>query len=159
MAVQTLRTDVLRNYELGTEILFGKTGNANSYMGIGWSSCQSNYCWTMGNIAELTLPVEMGNTDLEFQVRFKPFIDEIKSPQQRIGVSVNGTQLTEWLVSNHEPQNQSLIIPAELAQGEALQIRFHFPDAVSPKELGLSIDTRPLGIAMQYLRVDTLKDN
>ena len=145
-------------YELGTEIQFGMTGNADTFMGIGWSACQPGYCWTTGNQADLTLPIDKVTTDLQLQVRFKPYVKEIGLPQQRIGVSVNGTQLTEWLVSRFVVQDASVRIPAELAQGEDLQIRFHFPDAVSPLALGIGADSRILGMSVYTLRIDELSN-
>ncbi len=145
-------------YELGTEIKFGMTGNADSFMGIGWSACQPAYCWSNGKQADLTLPIDKVTTDLQLQVRFKPYVNETKLPQQRIGVFVNGTQLTEWLVSRYAIQDASVRIPAELAQGENLQIQFHFPDAVSPSDLGVGADTRILGISARTLRIDVLSN-
>jgi len=146
------------HYELGTEIQFGMIGNADLFMGIGWSACQPDYCWSTGNQAALTLPIDKVTTDLQLQVRFKPYVNEIKLPQQRIGVFVNGTQLTEWLVSRYAIQDASVRIPAELAQGENLQIRFYFPDAVSPKALGIGADTRALGMSVNTLRIDVLSN-
>jgi len=144
------------HYELGTEIRFGMTGNADPFMGIGWSVCQSTYCWTTGNLAELSLPINKVTTDLILQARFIPFVDELKDLQQRIGVSVNGTRLTEWIVSRKEVQNATIRIPSQLAQGEILRIKFHFPDAVSPKSVELGGDERLLGFALTTLRIDAL---
>jgi len=146
------------HYELGTEIKFGMTGNADPFMGTGWSVCQSIYCWSNASLASLNLPVDGATTDLMLHVRIRPFVDEIKVPRQRVGVSVNGTHLTEWSVSLDKFQNVSVRIPAELTGGDALQIGFHFPDAVSPSSLELGGDKRLLGIAIARLRVDQLND-
>jgi hypothetical protein len=148
----------ISRYEVGNEILFGMTGNADSFMGVGWSACQDDYCWSVGNLADINLPIEKVTTDLMLQVRFKPFLDKIKAPQQRIGVAVNGTLLTEWLVSRFDFQSASVRVPKELARGDTLQISFHLPDAVSPKALDLGWDGRLLGIAINTLRVDVLND-
>ncbi len=147
------------HFQLGTELQFGLTGNADSFMGAGWSACQADYCWTIGNQTELVLPIDKVTTDLELQIYFKPFVNESKAHQQRIGVSVNGTQLTEWLVSSFTFQDASVRIPVELAQREELQISFHFPDAASPKTLGLGADARILGMAVRSLHVDAISNN
>lgn len=147
------------HYDLGTEIQFGMAGNADAFMGVGWSRCHSNYCWTVGNDVSVNLPVDEITADLELHIRFKPFVDEIKLPQQRIIVSVNGTQLTEWIVFRYASQEASVRIPAHIAQDETLQITFHFPDAASPKVLGVGADGRILGMAAQTLRINVLSDD
>ncbi len=145
-------------YELGAEIQFGMTGNADSFMGAGWSACQPDYCWATGNQTDLTLPIDEVTTDLQLQVRFKPYLNELKLPEQRISVFVNGTQLAEWLVSRYVIQDASVRIPAELVHGEYLQIQFNFPDAVSPNSLGVGADMRILGMRVHSLRIDMLSN-
>lgn len=146
-------------YVPGSEIQFGMTGDADAYMGGGWSPCQADYCWTTGPLAEINLPTDKASSDLLLKVRFKPYINEEKLPQQRIRVSVNGTQLAEWLVSRFEFQSASLRIPAELAQEDTIRIAFHFPDAISPKTLNIGADARVLGIAAQTLQIDVLNND
>jgi hypothetical protein len=146
------------HYELDSEIRFGMTGNADSYMGIGWSVCQSTYCWSNGNFANLEIPVTRSTTDLMLHVRFRPYLNEAKAPRQRVGVSVNGTPLTEWIVSKDKFQTKSVRIPADLTGRDSLQVEFHLPNAVSPRSLDLGGDKRLLGIAIQKLRVESVSE-
>jgi len=147
------------HYELGSKILFGLMGNADSFMGAGWAVCQTRHCWSNARIASLSLPIEKATTDLVLHAQFRPFLDAVNSPRQRIGISVNGTPLTEWVVSVDKFHNKSVQIPAEIAGGENLLISFQFPDAISPSSLELGGDQRLLGFAITELRVEVLNDN
>ena len=154
---RTISTSI-GQFEMGTELQFGLTGNADSFMGAGWSACQATYCWTDGKQADLVLPIDKVTTDLQLQIHFRPYVNEIEIPRQRIGVFVNGTQLAEWLVSSYTEQDASVRIPVELAQREELQISFRFPDAASPKALGFGADARILGMAVRTLNIDVLSN-
>jgi hypothetical protein len=141
------------NYDLGSDIAFGKTGNAVSFMGIGWSPCGEDFCWTADKSAELYLPIQEIDSELELQMLFKPFTHATKVPQQRIAVLVNGKPLAEWSASSFEFETTSVRIPAELISEDLLHVSFQLPDAVSPESLGLSTDSRLLGIAVRNVRV------
>ena len=81
----------------------------------------------------INLPTDAATSDLLLSVHFKPYIHEEKLPQQRIRVSVNGKQLAEWLVSRFEIQGDSIRIPAELAQEDALRISSTSPMQFHPR--------------------------
>lgn len=141
-------------YEYGTDLLFGMTGSADPYMGIGWSPCSAQHCWTNDHQSILNLPVKAIASDLDLHVKLIPFVDAPKVPRQRIRVSVNGTQLTEWSSTERKVQTFMIRIPAAQAVGDKLQIRFEFPDAVRPRALGLGGDNRLLSAALLSLRFD-----
>ena len=141
-------------YKYGTIIQFGMTGNADSFLGVGWSPCDASLCWTNGHLSNLNLPVEATEIDLDLTIRLFPFTRLPKVPRQRIGVSVNGLKLAEWEITQGQPQNFTLKIPAEQTTDEHLQISFELPDAVKPYLLGLGADKRMLGAAMISLRLD-----
>jgi len=149
----TLALESLR-YEYGTKVQFGMVGNADPFLGVGWSPCDAGFCWTNGHLATLNLPVKTTATELDLTVRLFPFTRLPKVSRQRIGVSVNGLKLTEWTVTEGQPQNFTLTIPAELTSGEHLKISFELPDAIKPYLLGLGADKRMLGVAMVSLRLD-----
>ena len=53
----------------------------------------------------------------------------------------------------------SLVIPARLVGNDNLvRLVFNLPDAISPANLGLSIDQRQLSIGVMQLRVDDAGD-
>ena len=133
-------------------------GNADSFMGVGWSACQPKFCWTNANRVSVRIPVKAVSSDLVLHARFRPFVDKIKVPQQRIRVSVNGTQLEEWLFTARKTYRSKVRIPADLLAGDELLIVFDLPDAVIPESVGLGGDRRLLGIAMYALRIEMLDD-
>ena len=145
-------------YEYGTDLLFGMTGSADPYMGIGWNPCSAQHCWTNGHQSILNLPVKAIASDLDLQVKLIPFVDAPKVPRQRIRVSVNGTQLTEWSSTERKVQTFMIRIPAAQTVGDKLQIRFEFPDAVRPRALGLGGDNRLLSAALLSLRFDIVSN-
>ena len=145
-------------YEYGTKIKFGMTGTADSILGIGWSACDSTFCWSNGHLSTLHLAVNESSSDLDMRVRLIPMVKEIKIPRQRIRVSINGVQLTEWLATEMKSQDFTLRIPAKHMSGNKLQIGFEFPDAVSPNSLGLGGDRRMLGAAVASLQLDIVGD-
>lgn len=147
----------VNHFELGAEILFGMTGNADPFMDIGWSACQVDYCWSTGDQASLILETGEVTADLVMQVNFKPYVNESIGLQQSIGVWVNDTQLAEWHVSQFRFQDATVQIPAALVKEDTIRVRFEFPDAVSPKSIGLGADTRKLGLAIHSLRMDVVE--
>jgi len=144
-------------YEYGKNIQFGMTGDADSFLGIGWSACNARFCWSNGLLSILNLPVEASASDLDLQVRLVPFISNPKVPQQRINLSVNGIELAQWTTTEKKPQDFTLRVPAELTTGNNLQISLELPDSVRPYTLELGADKRQLGVALVSLRLDIAK--
>jgi hypothetical protein len=71
------------------------------------------------------------------------------TPYQEISLRINGRLLETWRVNNGG--EYTLDIPRELVGGEIIEIVFHLPNAVSPKELGLNRDERLLAVAIKSL--------
>jgi hypothetical protein len=142
------------DYEYGTLIQFGMTGNGDSYMGAGWSACDARFCWSNGHLSVINLPIEARSKDLDLHVRLIPLVVKPKIPRQRIRVLVNGNQLAEWVGTEKKAQDFTLQIPAAYVTDKELQISFEFPDAVRPNLLDLGGDRRLLGAGLVSLRLD-----
>lgn len=137
------------------EILFS-AGEINSSLLInGWSQIEEWGVWSQGPVADIVirLPANSGK-DVNMRGVFLAFVNE-KHPVQMLDVFVNEEKLDSWRFE-HERENSTyqLIIPATVFERSPSQthIRFTITSPVSPASLGLSKDTRLLGIGMHSLQ-------
>lgn len=68
---------------------------------------------------------------------------------QRMLISINGGPKQEFLFGSPARKNIELTLPA--GSGTTGIIEMDFPDAISPKALGMSGDDRPLGVAVKSI--------
>ena len=120
-------------------------GPSRHLLRCGWLRPEGTGTWSIGPEARLLLQVAADRPviiDLDLQ----PF-----SERQRVAVTVNGEPLTEWVLTKGSPRSQTLGVPP-VADGR-LELAFHFPDAVAPRDLGLANDRRKLAIRLLSLRL------
>lgn len=109
----------------------------------GWMDAEGTGTWSIGPESRLLLQVEPGRPAV-VDLDLLPF-----GESQRVSVKANGEPLTEWVLEAGGQQRQTLEIPA-IADGR-LELAFHFPDTVSPRDLGLSNDGRKLAVRLLFL--------
>lgn len=132
--------------EAGRRVSFLETdadGPSRHLLRCGWLRPEGTGTWSIGPEARLLLQVIAGRPaaiDLDLQ----PF-----SERQRVTVTVNGEPLTQWLLTKDSPRPPTLEVPA-VADGR-LELAFHFPDAMAPRDLGLANDRRKLAIRLLSL--------
>jgi hypothetical protein len=133
----------------GLDIDFRQGGNAMQYAATGWAQSEDWGTWTDGSRAILRLkPASVGTSDLVLTVRARGFVVP-QHPQQDIDVLLNGTAVGRWSFNSFEIVERELRLPASLVAGsDMLELTFVAPSARSPAELGLSADTRRLGIGV-----------
>ena len=137
------------DYQYGTQIRFGRDGNADAFLGRGWSkTAQDNFRWTSGNLASLHIPVPVPENDLVLQAVLRPFLREERVPKQTIRVLANRNKVGEWTVTERKTHTLQATIPKELADSRGVTIEFDLPDAISPKSIGGGADVRRLAVAM-----------
>jgi hypothetical protein len=142
-------------YEMGSVIEFGIQGGAEGILDYGWGTPLQGHCWSKAKKAALLIqiPDKYLNTDLNLDMRFKPFIDEELLPTQRIGVSVNGIHVSDWTEQTGDFKNRTIHIPANAVDSGTLNIVFELPDAESPRAVEAGADSRKLGIALQSVQL------
>lgn len=69
-------------------------------------------------------------------------------PQLHVRVDVGGSPLASWTFDSPGSGARHVEIPLEKLSGEKCVITFDISNPVSPAELGLSDDTRQLGIGI-----------
>jgi hypothetical protein len=136
-----------------TEIRFaGESPNANDYAIAGWSlsnGANGPYCWSDQNLALLyfsPLPV-VTDVGVTLDIFPAPFPTTEK---QRVIISFNGTFLKEYDGDAATPLE--IRIPSDLWNSDThATLSFTFPDAVSPKALNISSDTRTIGYGFRSI--------
>jgi glycosyltransferase involved in cell wall biosynthesis len=130
--------------QIGSSIDFSERGLSCLYATSGWSIQEPDQRWTEGKEAVI-------------RVRLEPPLDRQKHDKslmrlralafqgpQRVTVSVNGCRAGELAV-NEDWQDYDVEVPN--CAGE-MEIKFQLQDAHSPSSVGVSEDTRELGIAV-----------
>jgi hypothetical protein len=132
--------------EPGQHISFLKAdakGPSQHLLRCGWMRPEDTGTWSIGPESRLLLQV-VASRPATIDLELLPFAE-----RQRVTVTLNGGPLTEWVLRKDSPRGQTFEIPA-VADGR-LELAFHFPDAVAPRELGLSNDRRRLAIRLLSL--------
>ena len=134
-----------RKYLWGTPLRFGSKGNVHRFLQDGWSTPGKDGTWTAAKAARLRLGVDPPESDtVLLSARLFPFIVQDKLPHQRILVHINDKPLGEWLLTERRLRTHSISVPAIHFKENEVVIDFRFPNASSPKEIGVSRDVRTL---------------
>lgn len=112
--------------------------------------------WTVGPILHAKLrpawPVE---GDLRVDADFARALVTDSHPVQRVVIKVNGVTIGNWVVGlGVSGMQRSAVIPrALLRSGQVMVLTLEFPDAATPKSLGINEDGRLLAVAITALRI------
>lgn len=147
-------------YKLGSIISFTDSGNAGPFKSGPWSSAEPWGSWAIGSSAGLVLPLpQVPQKDLVLSGLVMAYVND-RNPSQEVEVLANGNRIDRWIFRSGELRKKKLRIPASLLQSFSikplLRLTFRIDKPVSPAELGLSDDMRPLGLGIQELTVREL---
>ena len=144
-------------YELGQWIDFGEGGNAITYETGGWWNPEPWGTWTAEQ-AGLTIDMSgEGKSDLEMEAVVAAFVNQ-KNPAVDVQVLVNDVPAGTWNFpfKSGAPQYQTYrMVLNQKALNKVIPpvIRFRVSAAGSPAAVGLSDDSRVLGMAVRRLRL------
>jgi hypothetical protein len=133
---------------MGSVVRFGKAGNAGAFEGTGWAAADPDFTWTEGGRATLAIPVRAA-TLMRLTASLTPLVDPRTRAVQRVVVKAGGRVVDTWNVGG--PGSYSATIPPELFGRSMLQLTFELPDAITPKALNGTQDSRLLGVAFGSL--------
>jgi hypothetical protein len=154
--------EVDRSLRLGEEVVFSEGSGAERLLGEGWSEPEATGVWTDGDRASLVLKVtNVPPGDAELVLAVDPFVTP-DHPELEVEVSAQGQQLGTRVFRHrravfrrgrpHRPVRAVLPESVRDETGRAvLELRLH--DPTSPLELGLSDDSRRLGLHLRSLAV------
>ncbi len=139
-----------RKYLWGTPLEFGISGDILRFLLAGWSSPGEDRTWTAAKAATLGLEVDPPNNDsVLLSATLFPFIVPGKLPLQRVLVRINSKPIGEWILTEKELRTYSIAVPATHFNENEVVIGFEFPNAASPKHLGVNRDVRTLAVAFR----------
>ena len=144
-------------YEPGTIIHFGTGGEAEQYLGTGWSTAEKGWRWTSETRSDIILPMKKPQSDLVLNLQFFPFLAQDTLDSQRLNISVNGNLVMNYTISHPKSQKIVVEIDRSLLNENSQTLTFDLPDARSPYETGDGNDIRTLGIAVQTLSLSEKK--
>ncbi len=141
-------------YPLGTMINFSSSGKGEAYTRGGWSTPEPWGRWSIGKQASLRFKLQPAVAEVKVELLVDAFVNG-RHFEQSVDVKVNGS-LVKRLVFNakaggDKPRWESFTVRPG-PDGE-LNLVLRTPDAASPARLGLSGDTRTLGVGLVNLSI------
>lgn len=144
--LQFLHENMLENK---IQIDFSASGNSEEFILNGWWDQEKEHRWTSAS-ADFYFAVPDKLT-CKMDIQGKPFKD---GP---VEILVNGQTLSTMKWTRNEP-SKSIVIPADMIEEKGyIIITLKVPEAVSPKSLSLSNDSRVLGIILDKIDISVLK--
>jgi hypothetical protein len=123
----------------------------------GWSSPEQWGTWTDGPIASLSpipIPQTLEDADLLVEADIRVFI-ATPGQNQQIAVRANGVVVDNWILTDIE--HQSIVttrIRSEIfKERSSLTLSFEIAHPASPLSVGLSTDSRALGMGLMRLKI------
>ena len=135
--------------EIEQEIDFSKKGNGRAkYMLNGWGYTEDWGTWAVQPVSSIVVPMPKGDPTKLIIVA-----NAFLSPQHReqvVDIAINGMRVADHMILKKEKANIIEIkLPRGLkAYGEPVMVEFRSLNASSPKEAGLGLDDRKLGIGL-----------
>jgi hypothetical protein len=132
-------------------VLFGRGGNADNHIGIGWSGGEAGYRWMVDDVSELWLD-SPGLGSWSFALDLHPLVGSPLRPMQRVVVLIGKTEVYRAELSGWT-QCDIAIPPTALPAAGRIHITIQHPDAISPKDLTGADDQRRLALAVREARL------
>jgi hypothetical protein len=89
--------------------------------------------------------------DVTFSARLQAYVIPNSHREQRLDIALNGKPIEHWRFSDASPHELSFVLRSSLLREKNL-LEFFLPDAVAPAALGDGKESRPLGIAVQWIQ-------
>ena len=135
------------------EVTFGDSGNANLFDPRNFSTPEALRTWSLGTACQITIPCPQGQP-LWLEIIGASFVSPPHLVSRPFAISVNGTYLAEFDVA--DLVHLHVYVPPELTGAAELILEFHHPACPSPKAMGVSSDTRSLGIMFEKVALRRL---
>lgn len=150
-------------YVLGTVIDFSMTGNSQNYTRKGWRGPETTIRWAIGEESTLCVIPLAGDggahlpTDLQAELKLRPFVVPGEIEAQRLTIVVNSIEVFEGSIG--EEQTVRFEIAREVAfSNEHLCLTLVHPDAGIPAELlEGATDQSELAFAVGQLVISVLQ--
>ena len=138
--------DSTQHYEIGTTLHFGANGHSELFRVAGWSSTEESHTWTEGTSAVLALPGLPPHKPLRFSAVLAGLTNGNILEFQPVDVYANDRKVASWKVGSGRETFSALIPPTPEQSAGILKLEFRIPKAFVPKDAGISLEARQLGL-------------
>jgi hypothetical protein len=135
-------------------IKFGLHRPGNVLLGSGWHEPEDGLVWSADYRCTVGFTPPPSRQPMLLEAELVPFVDPRLLSVQRVNVLLNGENLVQWQATRYGFFRAW--VPAHLLSGRPVELTFELPDSKSPIELGISGDSRQLGIALSSLRLQRI---
>lgn len=122
----------------------------NFLLGSGWSGLEAWGVWSEGDVASFRIPCaglqKKEGEKISFSMDLQPFGD------QQIKVKSSGRTLWQGVI-NAPATNVGFSIPVESCSDGVAVLDIHITNPRSPRDLGLSVDGRKLGVGLKEFKI------
>jgi hypothetical protein len=121
----------------------------------GWGSPEKSGRWTIGHAAQLVFRVPKARErELCLTFELMPFLAATHRSLQ-VDIVVNGSPIDRWSYNADAPieRQRCIVLGADLLQEDLIRIDFRIVNPGTPALLGLSADTRELGLHFMDLDI------
>ena len=136
-------------YTLGNLLRFGAGGDAEPFLGAGWSHAEDGFRWTDGDLAALAFSFERPPGELMLSFTARPLL-AAGVTCQRVSALWDGTPIGDWTISDSKAYH-ALILSPEFSGNPVHVLEFLIRDAFSPSSKNIGADSRRLGLAFTNL--------
>ena len=129
---------------------FGGSG-VQAFLGDGWSGPEGAFRWTDNIKSEILFALDNVHAEI-LDLKLHPFLAPGRLGAQRLIIKMNGRPVADLVLSDPDSKVYSIRLPKDVLDAKNV-LQLEVPDARSPQELGISKDSRRLGIAMELVRL------
>jgi hypothetical protein len=150
LCLHWLRLDAAPTLAAGRTVDFREGGDGGVLPGTAWSYPEAEGTWSVGRTAALQVPVESGDGGpSRLMIQYRAFGASPGRPVD-LEIVVNGVPVES--VRLEKDGWETIRVKGPTGDGiDTLDIEFHVDPPASPKSLGVSEDTRELGIMLRTL--------
>jgi len=119
----------------------------------GFAPSEPHGRWTNGHDAKLDFAIDPAcNRDVLLTIELAAFLHPTSLPEQRVAIGVNGVSCGVWSIREPGWHARPIILPVlERERDGLISLSFAIPTCRAPATLGISPDTRTLGIIIRRL--------
>lgn len=126
-------------------------GPARTLRRCGWLDAEGTGTWSIGPESRLLLMLPRPDEATIVELDLLPFTAEAH-PLQRVEVTANGRSVSSLRLDAKSAAKHEIELPAGTAEPDGrLELALHFPDAISPRDIGLSTDRRNLAVRLIFV--------
>jgi hypothetical protein len=146
-------------YDIGSDILLATdspqySDSAKDFLQ-GFSDPEGWATWNNGKRSIIELIINSVPDDLIFEASVYPHIQD-NLPTQEIRFIINGHYIESITLTERGMQKIAFAIPNGILNEGLNSLLFEIPNAATPKELGINEDTRRLGVAFEWFKIDKI---